>query len=94
MKEAHILKDEFFFSQCLNVSREALARGAPDYMAEELLFMALNALSYSLVPCDSDEEDSLAYTDSFVTEYIEDYLNEHYQGNPRLGELANALKLK
>ena len=93
LEKAHILKDEFFFSQCLNVSREALARKAPDYMAEELLFMALNALSYSLAPCDSDKEDSLVYTDSFVTEYIEDYLNEHYQGIPRLGELANALKL-
>ena len=94
LREARILPGGSLFRKCLDASREALSHAAPAYIVDELLFLALDELAYSIPGKRYPAEDAgSAVTDSLMAEYIEDYLNLHYRGTPQLGDLAQALKL-
>lgn len=94
LQEACILPGNHLFQQCVNVSREAFTEAAPAYIVDELIFLALDLLSYSIQRKDYETvPNTNTFTDSLIADYIEDYLNLRYQGTPKLAELANALKL-
>lgn len=92
--QAYILQERELFQQCIHASRKAFSETAPANIVDELLFIALDVLSYSVLETDVEKKTyPCTYTDSFLTEQIEDYLNSHYQGVPKLEELADSLKL-
>jgi len=94
LQDSCILSDHTLFRQCVNASREALANDGSSYVVDELLFLALDELARAMLGCPSDsKEGPQPYNDSLLTEYVEDYLNNHYQRTPKIGELAFSLNL-
>lgn len=94
LRKACILQEHALFRQCIDASRKAFSEAAPADIVDPLLFITLDILSYAVLQKNPEKEAYLStFTDSFLTEQIEDYLNSHYQGTPKLEELADSLKL-
>ncbi len=92
LKSALVVSDCSLFQQCLGASAQALGENAPAYIIDELLFLALDRLSYSILgKCYVSEAPAAACSDGLLSEYIEEYLNCHYRSVPKIGELADAL---
>ena len=79
LSSAYMMKDTSIFKHCLTASRVALAERAPDYAVDELLFLAIDQLTYCICAPEEKKLPSIdTYSDSLVSEYIEDYLNMNF----------------
>jgi len=92
LKSALIVRDCALFQQCLRASAQALGENAPAYIIDELLFLAIDRLSYSVLDGRfADKEPFVTYSDALLSECVEEYFNCHYRSVPKIGELANSL---
>lgn len=76
------------YEKYLALAAEKVTAQAPDFMAADLLVMALYDLSESLSECGVYREREEKRTDSFLSEQIEEFLDRHYKQGFRLEELA------
>lgn len=94
LQEALIVSDVSLFQHCLHASREAFSNHSPEYIVDDLLFLAIDCLTYRIGENNIfPEKTEYKYSDSLVVEYIEDYLNMNYRSAPRMEELAMFLGL-
>lgn len=89
---AFILNDATIYENFLKTSALVIRNQNSSYVADELLFLALDCVSHiiSQEPTTQREEYS---SDNVRSEYIEDFINTTYHANPKIEDLAKVLNL-
>lgn len=93
-KDCLILPDCSIYSKYLSVAAQNIRKPLPDFMTAELLYLALyEAASLAVQAEISEDLPSNCASDVLLSERIEEYLNQNYTRELRLGELAAHLNL-